>query len=289
MNRSRVVNVPDKSLYIESIRSALMEDLEHGDITTDLTVGGDDVGSAFIIAKEDTLVAGGFVAREVFRQLDPGMEIALMNEGSLASSGQIILEARGNLRAILMGERVALNFLQRLCGIATFTSSFVERVEGIPCRIVDTRKTTPGLRLLEKYAVRVGGGYNHRYGLSDGILIKDNHISACGSVHEAVSRARMNAPHPLRIEVEVTTLEELREAISAGADAVLLDNMDISTMKRAVALARDLKPRLLLEASGGISLHNVREVALTGVDIISVGALTHSARAVDLSLRLRGD
>ena len=187
---------------------------------------------------------------------------------------------------MLFRSRVALNFLQRLCGIATLTRDFVKELSGIPCRLVDTRKTTPGIRLLQKYAVRVGGGHNHRYGLSDGLLIKDNHITACGSITESITLARARAPHTLLLEIEVTGIKELEEAIEAGADAVLLDNMDTATLKDAVSLARRLKPRIILEASGGIHLENVREIAQTGVDIVSVGLLTHSARASDLSLTI---
>ena len=220
-------------------------------------------------------------------QMDPDIQFKeIREEGSEVSSGDAVMGLYGKLAAILQAERVALNFLQRLCGIATLTGDFVKELSGLPCRLVDTRKTTPGIRLLQKYAVRVGGGHNHRYGLSDGLLIKDNHITACGSIKESITRARAKAPHTLLLEIEVTGIEELEEAIGAGADAVLLDNMDPATLKDAVSLARRLKPRIILEASGGIRLENVREIAQTGVDIISVGLLTHSAGASDLSLRV---
>ncbi|MGB9713156.1 MAG: carboxylating nicotinate-nucleotide diphosphorylase [Dissulfurimicrobium sp.] len=277
----------DRRFYEGIVAQALREDIGHGDITTSLCVPRDVKGRAVVVAKEDCVVAGIFVAEEAFLQCDPDCSFPMaLNEGARANSGDVVMEIQGSLQAILQAERTALNFLQRLCGIATLTRHFVEKIGDLPCRLVDTRKTTPCLRVLEKYAVRAGGGFNHRYGLSDGILIKDNHIAACGSIKEALSKVRASCPHTLKIEIEVSTLDELKEAIDAGADAVLLDNMDVKTLTEAVAMARGLKPGLLLEASGGVCLENVRDVAGTGVDIVSAGALTHSARAVDLSLRV---
>jgi len=278
---------PHPILYREQVRRALQEDLGYGDITTEVTVAPDIYGSAIIIAKETTVTAGTFLAKEVFRQMDPDIQFTeCREEGTELSRGDAVMGLKGRLSAILQAERVALNFLQRLCGIATLTRQFVNRISGLPCRLVDTRKTTPGLRILQKYAVKVGGGHNHRCGLSDGILIKDNHIAACGSVRDAVVQGRARAPHTLLIEIEVTGIEELKEAIDAGADAVLLDNMDTAALKDAVCIARRLRPSIILEASGGVRLENVREIAETGVDIISVGALTHSAKASDLSLKV---
>ena len=277
----------DRRLYEDLVARALREDIGHGDITTSLCVPGDIKGGAVIVAKEDCVTAGVFVAREAFLQCDPDCSFPFaLDEGARAKSGGIVMEVRGKLAALLQAERVALNFMQRLSAIATLTRRFAERLTGLSCRLVDTRKTTPGLRVLEKYAVRAGGGFNHRYGLSDGILIKDNHIAACGSIKEAVKRVKAAAPHTLLVEIEVSDLDGLSEAVEAGADAVLLDNMDVKTLTEAVTLARKLKPGLLLEASGGVCLENIREVAGTGVDIVSVGALTHSARAVDLSMRV---
>jgi nicotinate-nucleotide pyrophosphorylase (carboxylating) len=224
------------------------------------------------------------VARLVFYLVDGCLEVAVgLPDGCRAHAGDILMAVSGSLTAMLTAERTAVNFLQRLSGIATLTRAFVERIAGTASRIVDTRKTTPGWRVLEKAAVRAGGGFNHRFGLYDGILIKDNHITAVGGVRQAVMEVRRKAPHTLRIEVEVETLEQLDEAIAAGADAVLLDNMGPTMMAEAVGRAGG---RLLLEASGGVNLDNVREIAGTGVDLISVGALTHSARAVDISMEV---
>jgi nicotinate-nucleotide pyrophosphorylase (carboxylating) len=281
------INPPHSFLYNQQVSAALAEDLEHGDITTDAIVHPEAFGSAVIVAKEAAVVAGTFVAQEAFMQMDPGIQFKEIKEdGSEVSGGDAVMGLYGKLAAILQAERVALNFLQRLCGIATLARDFVRELSGLPCILVDTRKTTPGIRLLQKYAVRVGGGHNHRYGLSDGLLIKDNHITACGSIEESITRSRARAPHTLLLEIEVAGIEEIEDAIRAGADAVLLDNMDPATLKDAVSLARRLNPRIILEASGGISLENVREIAQTGVDMVSVGMLTHSARAIDLSLRI---
>lgn len=276
-----------RHLYERLVADALSEDIEHGDVTTSLCVPVEMEGRAVIVAKEECVIAGTFVAKEAFSRLDPDCSFPrVLKEGKRVSRGAVVLEIHGRLSAILQAERVALNFLQRMSGIATLTSRFIERLDGLCCRLVDTRKTTPGLRSLEKYAVRAGGGHNHRYGLADGILIKDNHIAACGSIKKAVERVRALAPHTLLVEIEAGSIDELRQAVDAGADAVLLDNMDVKTLKEAVSFARRLNPRLLIEASGGVCLENVRDVAGTGVDIVSAGALTHSARAVDLSLRV---
>ena len=212
--------------------------------------------------------------------------IQTARDGSTAAPGDILLTARGPVLDLLKAERVALNLVQRLSGIATMTGRFVERVKPLPVKILDTRKTTPGLRMLEKYAVRVGGGHNHRFNLADGIMIKDNHIKACGSIKNAVDRMRQNIPHTMKIEVEASSLEEVRQCLACTVDIIMLDNMEPARMREAVKLAGG---RALLEASGGVNLENVREVAETGVDFISVGALTHSAPAVDISMRLLGE
>ncbi len=283
-----IATPPPPFLYRDIVSRAIREDLNHGDITTSCTIPAGQRAEAVIVAKEPCVVAGVFVAKECFLLLDSTVEfVAEAQEGSRIEDGGIILECRGDCASLLASERVALNFLQRMCGTATLASRFAQAVSGTGCRVVDTRKTTPGLRILEKYAVRIGGCYNHRFDLSDGILIKDNHIAACGgSVKEAVSRARANAPHGLRIEVEVSSMSELEEALDAGAEAVLLDNMNCAELEEAVRYARDRKPGIILEASGGVTLENVRDIAETGVDIVSTGALTHSARAVDLSMRI---
>lgn len=266
------------------IRTALEEDLGSGDITTSCTVAPGASGKGCIVAKEPLVLAGIDIARQVFLTVDSGLEVTFsQSDGSRAMEGDTLLEMVGDLAAMLMAERTALNFLQRLSGIATLTRAFVDEVVGTSVRILDTRKTTPGYRFLEKAAVRTGGGYNHRFGLYDGILIKDNHIAAAGSIQQAVGAAKASNRHSLRVEVEVETLDQLAEAIAAGADAIMLDNMDLETMAEAVRLTSG---KVALEASGGVTLENVREVAATGVDLISVGALTHSARAVDMSMEI---
>jgi nicotinate-nucleotide pyrophosphorylase (carboxylating) len=266
------------------IRHALSEDIGSGDVTTQAVIPREARGSARIIAKEPLVLAGTEVAHRVFLLVDPSLKVGIRQlDGSRAHPGDLLLEVWGGISAMLMAERTAVNFLQRLSGIATLTRTFVDRVIGTSARIVDTRKTTPGWRVLEKAAVRAGGGCNHRFGLYDGILIKDNHIAAVGGVGLAVTAVRRKIPHTLKIEVEVESLDQLDEAIAVGADAVLLDNMAPSVMVEAV---RRTNGRLTLEASGGINLDNVREIAETGVDLISVGALTHSARAVDISMEI---
>jgi len=266
------------------ISNALREDIGPGDLTTEALIQPDIEGKAELIAKEPLILAGIEVAREVFHQVNQDINfLGRHPDGEDLSSSTVIATISGPLRSLLTAERVALNLLQRLSGIATLTRQYVNGIEGTKARIVDTRKTTPGLRALEKYAVRIGGGKNHRFGLFDGILIKDNHIAAVGSLTEAVKRAREKVPHTLKIEVETENLDQVREAISAGAEIIMLDNMDIETMKEAVKL---INGKALIEASGGINLNNVRQVAETGVDLISVGAITHSARSMDISMEI---
>ena len=263
--------------------AALAEDVGDGDITTQATVDADATGSAELVVKEPGVVCGLGVAEAVFRALDPELLFEpLVEEGSAVSAGTTVARVTGPERAILTGERTALNFLARLSGIATLTRRYVDAVEGTGAVILDTRKTTPGLRALEKHAVVCGGGKNHRFGLDDGVLVKDNHLCSAGSVATAVER--VHAATPLPVEVECDTLEQVSEALAAGADAILLDNMTPERLRAAVALA---SARARLEASGGVTLENVREVAETGVHEISVGALTHSARSLDVSLELR--
>nr|HID59438.1 carboxylating nicotinate-nucleotide diphosphorylase [Desulfobacterales bacterium] len=267
------------------IRCALAEDVGSGDITTDSLIEPDRIGKAAIIAKEDLVLAGLELAQSVFTTLDPKMAFETRyKDGDAVERGGRIITVKGNLRSLLRGERCALNFLQRLSGIATLTRRFVERIEGTGVRLVDTRKTTPGWRWWEKYAVRMGGGRNHRFGLFDGVLIKDNHVVACGGIKEAMERIRQNLPtHMVRIEVEVSDLRGVEEAINSGADIIMLDNMDLADISEAVNL---IAGRCLIEVSGGINLDNIAALAETGVDLISVGALTHSASAVDISMKL---
>lgn len=264
------------------LRAALEEDVGAGDVTTQAAVPAGTRARAELIAKEPLRLAGlpGFVRTfELLEAEELSWEL-LCREGEDVASGARVLRVEGDARVLLTGERTALNLLQRLSGIATLTARWTRHLAGTRARLVDTRKTTPGLRALEKYAVRVGGGANHRTGLFDGVLLKENHLRAAGGIAAAVAGARRRAPHTLRIEVEVTSLQELREALDAGADAVLLDNMELPEMAEAV---RRTGGRALLEASGGVTEERLRAIAETGVDLISAGALTHSARAVDLS------
>ncbi|WP_022853685.1 carboxylating nicotinate-nucleotide diphosphorylase [Thermodesulfatator atlanticus] len=278
---------PHPLLYQDLVRQALKEDLGHGDVTTDTLIPPEEKGIGLLRAKEDLVICGLPIVQTVWTEVDPQVVfVPLKKDGEEVKKGEVVAEVRGRVASILKGERVCLNFVQHLSGVATLTRKFVEKVKDLKVKIVDTRKTLPGFRVLEKYAVLCGGGRNHRFGLSDGVLIKDNHIKACGSVAEAVKRAREFLPHVYRIEIEVRNIEELKEAIKAGAEALLLDNMDHETLKEAVQVARNLKPEILLEASGGVTLENVREVAKSGVDFISVGRLTHSARAMDLNLKI---
>ncbi len=266
------------------IALALEEDLGRGDVTTLATVPPDRVAQGKITAKADLIIAGLPLGERILRALDATAGFrALAVEGSAVRKGEVVAELWGNAPVLLVAERTLLNFLQHLSGIATVTRRFVDAVAGTRCKIIDTRKTLPGFRLLDKYAVTCGGGSNHRLGLDDGVLIKDNHIAVCGGVGEAVRRARSLVSALLRIEVECTNLLEVQEALDAGADIILLDNMATAQIREAVQLARG---RALLEASGNIGLERVREVAETGVDFISVGALTHSAPAADLSMTI---
>ena len=263
---------------------AFEEDIGIGDITTEATVPSTQGGIGTLIAKSDGIVAGLPVAERVFAKLDTALAFrALVNDGEAVEAGTPIAEVQGSAKTILIGERTALNFLQRLSGIATLTAQFVAAVADYDTKIVDTRKTAAGWRAVQKYAVRVGGGYNHRFGLYDGVLIKDNHIVAAGGIVNAVHRAREVIPHTAKIEVEVETLDQVDEALEAGADILLLDNMSSGTMKSVVHEVGDLA---MTEASGGITLERVQDIAATGVDLISVGALTHSAMPMDISLTL---
>ena len=266
------------------IELAFEEDIGIGDITTEATVPPVQKGIGTLFAKSEGIVAGLPVAERVFAKLDATLMFrSFVNDGDVVNAGTPIAEVQGSAKTILIGERTALNFLQRLSGIATLTVQFVEAVADYDTQIVDTRKTAPGWRAVQKYAVRVGGGQNHRFGLYDGVLIKDNHIVAAGGIKNAVQRARQAAPHTAKIEVEVETLDQVDEALKAGADILLLDNMSPSIMKSVVHEVGDIA---VTEASGGITLDTVKTVAATGVDLISVGALTHSAMPMDISLTL---
>jgi nicotinate-nucleotide pyrophosphorylase (carboxylating) len=268
------------------VRTALEEDLGlAGDITTNALIPADATSEAILSLREDGRIAGLPLAIASFRALDPEVAVEThIEEGSLADAGGMIARISGKTRAILSAERVALNLIQHLSGVATATHHFVEAVAGTHARIVCTRKTTPGLRAFEKYAVRAGGGFNHRFGLFDAVLIKDNHIAAAGSVSAAIERARAAVGHLVKIEVEVDNLAQLEEALNHSIDAVLLDNMAVPEMKNAVARAKTARPGILCEASGGIRLVTVRAIAETGVDMISAGALTHSVKALDIGL-----
>ncbi|MCX7921374.1 MAG: carboxylating nicotinate-nucleotide diphosphorylase [Clostridia bacterium] len=272
------------SLYIDDlIMSSLKEDMPLGDITTDNLIDADAKSHALLIAKEEGILAGLDVAERVFKLLDSSIKFTRnFNDGDFVSKGEVIAEIEGNSRAMLKAERTSLNLLQRLSGIATKTNQFCKKIEGLNASIVDTRKTTPGLRFLEKYAVRAGGGQNHRFCLSDGVLIKDNHIKAAGGIKKAVELARKNVPHTIKIEVETETMEQVQEALDAKADIIMLHNMTLDMMRDAVKL---INKRAIVEASGNVNLDTVYDIAATGVDIISVGALTHSVKAFDISLK----
>ncbi|MFQ5596257.1 MAG: carboxylating nicotinate-nucleotide diphosphorylase, partial [Anaerolineae bacterium] len=270
---------------IPIIQRALDEDIGDGDVTTLCTVPPEATLDGEFVAKEAGVIAGLEVARLTFSLVDDRVQFtSRVADGDQVVAGQVIAEVSGPGRALLSGERVALNFLQRMSGIATLTRRFVEAVQGASAVILDTRKTAPGLRLLDKWAVRLGGGQNHRFGLYDMVLIKDNHIAAVGSIPEAVARVRAQDKQERAIEVEVTTLAELREALELDLDRILLDNMSLGEMRAAVRMAGGCVP---LEASGNVSLENVADIAAAGVDCISIGMLTHSARALDISLSLK--
>ncbi len=267
----------------DMIKRALEEDIGNGDITTTATVSEDTQIEGTFIAKEEGVICGLPVVERLFEILDNTVKLNfVVNEGALVKKGDVIAKISGSAQSILTGERTSLNFLQHLSGISTKTHEAVKQVYGTNALIVDTRKTTPGLRSIEKYAVKIGGGSNHRHNLSDGILIKDNHIRAAGDIEQAVSKARQTATHMLKIEVEVENFEQIEEALSSGADIIMLDNMSIEDMTKAV---RMIAGKALVEASGNMGDKNLSEVAKTGVDIISIGALTHSVRAMDISLR----
>jgi len=273
----------DKNHLRELIQSFLREDIGRGDLTSESIFSDDDTGSALLVAR-DTFVVSGVetVAAEVFKVQNPSIiTVDGVADGTNVSPGVTLLTVSGPVIDLLKAERVALNLLQRLCGITTTTAEYVEKVKVYAVRITDTRKTTPGLRMLEKYAVQVGGGSNHRFNLTDGVLIKDNHIAACGSILDAVKKVRSKIPHTIRIEVETDTLEQVEQCLECGVDIIMLDNMSPEIMTKAV---RMINGRALVEASGGVNMGTVEAVAMTGVDIISVGALTHSAPSCDIGM-----
>jgi nicotinate-nucleotide pyrophosphorylase (carboxylating) len=271
--------------FRDVLRRALAEDLGRGgDLTTDAVIASEANAAARVFARQAGRVAGVDIAAAAFEMLDAGIACDVMvRDGHDVDAGDVVLGVEGSVRVILAAERTSLNFLGHLSGVATHTKRYVDAISGADARIVCTRKTTPGLRALEKYAVRCGGGANHRFGLDDAVLIKDNHLAAAGSVRIAVERARARVGHTVKVELEVDDLEQLGAGLDAGVDAVLLDNMAIEQLRRAVEL---VDGRAITEASGGITLDNVAEVAATGVDLISVGALTHSAPSLDVSLEL---
>ncbi len=263
------------------IETALKEDIASGDITTNSIIGEDEIAEGYLLAKVDGVIAGLNVAEMVFKKLDENFEFKpLVAEGEAVKSKTKIAEMKGNLRALLTGERTALNFLQRISGISTETQKYVHHLEGTKTKILDTRKTVPGFRLLDKYAVKMGGGTNHRIGLYDMVMIKDNHIQAAGGITEAVNKVRKNISEAIKIEVETTNLKEVKEAIECEADIIMLDNMETNEMAKAVEL---VKGKAKIEASGSMHFQRLQEVAETGVDYISVGALTHSMKALDIS------
>lgn len=276
--------MPNHLFTADLVRQALREDNAGNDLTTAAILDATVRGQARIIVKAKGVLAGNVIAEMVFRELDASVQYRkLKHDGDRVLPGDVIAEISGSLASILSAERTALNFLQHLSGIATRSAIFRELTSSYKVRITDTRKTTPGLRVLEKYAVRAGGCHNHRFSLSDGVLIKENHIGASGSVGEAVRRCRASVPHTVMVEVEVSNMDQLAQALSAGADCILLDNMDVMAIKEAVRINNG---RALLEASGNVTEENVVQIAATGVDVISVGALTHSVRALDMSLLL---
>lgn len=282
------MNWLDEGALFSQIGAFLAEDLGRGDITTQSTVTRNSRARGRFLAKEPMVVAGLEAAEAVFSTLDSQQQIeAFASDGEELEAGKVIARTSGFADVLLAGERVALNLLQRLSGIATLTRKYVRAIEGTNAQIVDTRKTTPGLRMLEKYAVLSGGARNHRFGLDDGVLIKDNHIALAGGINAAVERARESIGHLHKIEIEVSAEKDLREAIKSGADILLLDNLSPEETARLVAIARELQPQIALESSGGITLENVLSYAEAGVDLISIGALTHSARAMDISFKIQ--
>ncbi|MBA7539391.1 putative nicotinate-nucleotide pyrophosphorylase [carboxylating] [subsurface metagenome] len=276
--------VKENILINKIIEQALLEDIGTGDITSESIVPSDLKAKGIIKTSEEGVVAGLNITSLVFKKLDS--EIIFqekIKDGTKVARSKVLAEITGSARTILKGERVGLNFLQRMSGIATITSKFCQEVEDFPVRIVDTRKTTPGLRILEKYAVSMGGGHNHRFGLYDAVLIKDNHIAVAGGIRPAVDSVRKQISHTVKIEVEVENLSQLQDALRVKADIIMLDNMDLDTMEEAVKIA---KGRALIEASGGITLEKVRKIAQTGVDLISIGSLTHSVKSLDISMEI---
>ena len=277
-------SIKENILIDKIIEQALLEDIGTGDITTESIIPSNLKAKGIMKTSEEGVVAGLDIACLVFQKLDS--EIIFQEktkDGTKVARGKELAEITGPARTILKGERVALNFLQRMSGIATITSKFCQEVKDFPVRIVDTRKTTPGLRILEKYAIRMGGGYNHRFGLYDAVLIKDNHIALAGGIKSAINSVRKQISHTIKIEVEVENLSQLQEALEMKVDIIMLDNMDLNTMKKAVEIA---KGKTLIEASGGVTLERVKEIAQTGVDLISVGALTHSVKSLDISMEI---
>lgn len=269
------------------IRLWLDEDIGSGDVTTMTTIPLDHQSKGILHVKEDGILAGIPVAEAVFRAVDPALVFTPKQaDGDRIVKGTVLAEVTGLTRSILLGERLALNLMQRLSGIATRTRQYVDALEGLPTRLVDTRKTTPGHRMLEKYAVRVGGGHNHRFGLYDAVMIKDNHIKGSGGIAQAVAAARSQIPHTMKIEVEVESFSQLEEAMKAGADIIMLDNMKPADMAQAVRIMKEKTPHILVEASGSVTLDTIKSIADTGVDVISVGRLTYSVQALDISLDL---
>ncbi|MCM3631345.1 carboxylating nicotinate-nucleotide diphosphorylase [Paenibacillus glycanilyticus] len=271
----------------ELIRGWLAEDIGSGDITTATTIPAGSQSTAVIHVKESGIIAGLPVARLVFEVVDSSLQFeAKVSDGEYVEKGTVIATVEGSTHSLLTGERLALNLMQRLSGIATKTNAFVAALEGLPVRLVDTRKTTPGHRMLEKYAVRVGGGANHRFGLYDAVMIKDNHIKGAGGIRQAVEASRAAIPHTMKIEVEAESLEQVEEALACGADIIMLDNMAPSLITEAVGLIKTRSPHVIVEASGNVRLDTVRAIAACGVDVISVGGLTYSFNALDISLDL---
>lgn len=289
--RTEIIDMIDKKELNKIINNALKEDIGKGDITTNLIIPKNQKGRAFFIAKEDGIISGIFVTKEILKKLDKKIIFkSFIKDGQRVKKGDIIAEVKGSLRALLAGERTALNFLQRMSGIATITATYVEQLKGTKAKILDTRKTAPCLRMLDKYAVKIGGGTNHRFGLYDMVLIKDNHIKAAKSITNAVKKIRkgfdkqlLRKKKKIKIEVETSNLDEVREALTNKVDIIMLDNMPIDMIREAVKL---INGKAKVEASGNVNIDNVHEIALTGVDFISVGALTHSVKALDISMKI---
>jgi nicotinate-nucleotide pyrophosphorylase (carboxylating) len=278
-------SIKENIIVDKIIEQALLEDIGTGDITTEFIIPSNLKAKGIIKTSNEGVIAGLDIVCLVFRKLNSEITFQeKIKDGTKVSRNKVLTEITGPARSILKGERVALNFLQRMSGIATTTSRFCQEVKDFPVRIVDTRKTTPGLRILEKYAVRMGGGYNHRFGLYDAVLIKDNHIAVAGGIKSAVNSVRKQISHTVKIEVEVENLSQVQEALEMKVDIIMLDNMDLDIMKEAV---RMIKGKTLIEASGRITLEKARKIAQTGVDLISIGALTHSVKSLDISMEIK--